>query len=134
MEPLLARYDFSEQLEAQIEANLSARLETSISYSLAEIRRISNLEHRFFPARYALGETTGERLRALCRLSRCSLKSASEIKSHRRVIGPIIVALKRLTWPFVRAQLKGTFEAQEEFNTLLIETVAKELPRDETLH
>jgi len=108
------------------EAELLAKLESGQT-TAEEITEIETRSHRFIPAGVRVPAEKLERLRALARLSRCSLQTPAAIKSHRPVIGQLIVALKRMVWPFVQAQLRGTLKAQEQFNILNIKVLASEI-------
>src|SRR5690606_32643992 len=105
------------QIEARVHYELLRRLESGLEYRRDEISEIEAIDHRLLPPTLDLDSETVERLRALARLSRCELAPASKTSSHRPYVGKLIVFAKRLTWPFIRTQLKGTFDALEEFNT-----------------
>lgn len=67
---------------------------------------------------------TLERLRRLCQLWDVDLRPARAITSHRRVIGPVIVAAKRLLFPIVRFFMHDTLRQQREFNATAIALLA----------
>ena len=73
-----------------------------------------------------LDKQTSERFRALASFSQLELKPAREIKSHRKIIGPIIVALKRMSWPLIKIHLKDSFESLEQFSAWSLDTIAKQ--------
>ncbi len=112
---------------------LSSRLKTSPSYSQEEILRVSELSKRLFYDGFYLGEDHTNRLRALCSLSQSSLKPANEISSHRKLIGPIIVFIKRLTWPLLSVHLKDVFVGIQEFQSLAVESLAEQIVATEEL-
>jgi hypothetical protein len=58
-------------------------------------------------------------LRRLCSLWEVDVK-ASQISSHRKFIGPVIVAAKKALIPVLRMVLKDTFQQQREFNAQAI--------------
>ncbi|MCB0346764.1 MAG: hypothetical protein KDD66_16730 [Bdellovibrionales bacterium] len=105
----------------QARTALSARLERSVDYNQAEIEKVSRLSHRLVPKGISVDEHTSERLRALARLSQTELQPPISLKSHRKIIGPVIVAAKRAIWPLLGALLKNFVEAQREYNSLLLE-------------
>lgn len=100
---------------------LAARLESAANYSRDEIDKVSSLNHRLVPQGLTVDLHTSERLRALARLSQTELKPPIIMRSHRKLIGPVIVAAKRAIWPLLNALLKDFVEAQREYNSLLLE-------------
>lgn len=110
------------KLTERIETALSKRLSASANYTAIEQNKINELNHRLVPeSDVEIDEKTGERLRALAKLSQTELKPPRAISSHRPLLGPIIVKAKRALWPLLNALLKDTFRAQKEFNELLLE-------------
>lgn len=121
------------QLAEQASLALNKRLASHSSFSQSEIDKICGLDCHLLPCGGVIDPETLERLRALARLSRCSLTSPERISSHRRYVGQLIVLAKRAIWPFLSAQLKGTLDAQEEFNSLILESFIRELSTGKTL-
>ncbi len=117
--------------ETIIDTALANRLGST--YTLEEIERVTNLSRRVFPPDVDINEETLERFRALARLSQIQLRPASQIKSHRKLIGPIIVFFKKLTFPFIQVHLKQPFEGLEEFASGLVYSLAKEVVEVERL-
>ena len=111
-------------LESSIRENLAVRLD-GFNYTQAEIEQVANLDRALFPAGFVLEKDKCEELRVLARLSRCELKHSHMITSHRKVLGPFIVAGKRLLWRIVRANLENHFSALEEFCSQLVESHAR---------
>lgn len=101
-------------LEQRAKDALSSRLKTSANYSAQEISEIAKLERKLFPHQ-AIDKETTELFRRLCALSNIRLLPSREITSHRPIVGPLIVAIKRISYPFIRVHLKGVIEALEEF-------------------
>ena len=118
-------------LSTRVEENLADRIRQASDYDQKEIKRVSSYNHRVLPEDFTLEFETGEKLRALAAFSQCELKPAREISSHRKIIGPIIVWLKRLTWPFVKVHLDQTFRAQQEFNSLMVECLADQISKSQ---
>lgn len=102
-------------------------------YSQAEIDRVSTLDFRLFPKNFVLEEESTKQLRALAALSQCELKDPREISSHRPVIGPVIVATKRLLWRIMRVFLRDSFAGIQEFNSWMLHSHAKLLLRVDSL-
>ena len=120
-------------LERHVFEALSSRLKTSPSYSDEEIVRVSGLSKRLFHDGFCLNEDQTNRVRALCSLSQSTLKPANEISSHRKLIGPLIVFIKRLTWPLISVHLRDVFVGIQEFQSLAVETLAEQILATEEL-
>lgn len=61
-----------------------------------------------------------ELLRGLCHLYSAEIR-AEKISSHRPVVGPIIVFIKKLLFRMVSTLLGPTFQRQREFNASVIQ-------------
>jgi hypothetical protein len=102
-------------LNAELEKELEARLKRAGDYDRREISAIEQLDRRLFPKDFKLSTEQTNSFRALCKLSQVELKPARAITSHRKVIGPLIVLLKRLSWPIFKVHLKDTVDGLQEF-------------------
>jgi hypothetical protein len=65
-----------------------------------------------------------EQLQKLCQLWDVRIRP-QEVTSHRRILGPLIVAVKKLAYPVLGAFLKETFHQQRSFNAAAIALVAE---------
>lgn len=65
-----------------------------------------------------------ELLRRLCKMYDIEIRP-HEISSHRRVIGPCIVAAKRVLFRIIAALLGPTLRQQREFNATAVTLLAK---------
>ena len=110
-----------------VNGNLRTRLHGPVDLSQEEIDNVAELYHPLVPKGAKLADKQLEELRALAVCSRCEMKALPTITSHRPFIGPIIVMMKRILWPFLRAQLRGTLNAQQEFNSRLLYGLAQAL-------
>ncbi len=119
----------AEALEEEVTRRFQARLAAHASYSLIETETVALMPHHFIAASAVLSDKECERLRELAILSRCGLRYLEPISSHRKIIGPIIVAGKRLLWKLLYAQLRKQFDAMEEFNGAMVENLAREMSR-----
>lgn len=115
-----------EQLENNIKDALQRRLATTDNYSVEEINRLSQKSCRLFPNDFAIDETLCNELRAMCQLSQVSLRPAPKITSHRRFIGPLIVAIKKMTYPFIKIHLEHTINGVAEFNSWTVQAYARQ--------
>jgi hypothetical protein len=60
-----------------------------------------------------------ELLRRLCQIYSVDVKER-EISSHRRIVGPIIVGVKKILFKVVKALLGPTFKHQRDFNAVTV--------------
>ncbi len=119
-----SRLDFPD-LEEAIERKLARRLSDSLEYSFEEINRIRELDVRLFPPELELSEEQTNAFRAMASLSQCALKPSS-VRSHRKFIGPVIVALKRITWQLVKVHLLSAFDALQELFSWMVYNQARQ--------
>lgn len=136
-EPLLSvsnlKSELTRQLENTVNERLASRLAGNPHYSENEIRRISSLDISLFPRGVRPDEDCCNAFRSLARLSQLELKPNPRITSHRRILGPLIVGLKRLTWPLVSIHLKDSFSALEEYASWVVYTLARQSSEIEKL-
>jgi hypothetical protein len=113
-------------IEKRINDCFCARLKQNSDYRSEEISQVGQYSTRLFPRNFELEEDASDTLRFLAKLALTDLHPASDIQSHRRFLGPIIVWLKKLSWPFVRIHLKDTFAALREYHIRLLVLVAQQ--------
>ena len=111
-------------LSSRATHSLKSRLDTDACFDQAEIRHVEDLSKTLFPPNFVISEEHRERFRTLCAFSQTRLRPAREITSHRRFIGPVIVLVKRLSWPFIELHLRDTFRSLAEFNARSVEQLA----------
>jgi len=111
------------ELAERVAAQVNARI-ASGEFARRDIEYVSTLDRRLFSGNVQMSEENFDRLRNLCRLWDIDIK-VGEIRSHRPVIGPIIVAVKKVLLPILRMLLKDTIRQQRTFNGLVVETVAQ---------
>lgn len=110
-----------------------AKRVNGIDYTSEEIAEIERLDRRLFSSEFEISEEARESLRVLCTYSRCELRPSPIIRSHRKLIGPAIVFLKKLSWPLVRFHLKDTFESIELFHSSLVYSYARQVQKLEQI-
>ena len=130
---LEANFPNSSALSARVSEALNLRLSSARDYTSTEIQEVEELDKALFPKNFEISEEARETVRVLCSLSCCELRPAREIRSHRKFVGPLIVFVKRLTWPLVRFHLKDTFEAAQLFNSRLVSSHARQIYKLESL-
>lgn len=88
-----------------------------------EIKYVANLDLNIPVAGKGLSESEHSILRSLCRLSNVEFLPFS-IASHRRFIGPIIVAGKRFIFRFIQVLLRDMLRQQREFNVRAVDMIS----------
>jgi hypothetical protein len=112
-----------EDLSQDLCKGASYRVTKRIAQGLFTHGDISNIYARkleFIERSLDLTPTELTHARRLCQLCDVRLKDPS-VTSHRRIIGPIIVSVKRLLFPLLRALLQDTLKQQRDFNAALVE-------------
>jgi len=122
-----------ESLNVRVKNNLDVRLAGQSDLTAKEIEQVAELDKSLFPKEFEISEDSRETLRVLCSYSRCELRSGREIRSHRRFLGPLIVFLKRLSWPLIRFHLKDTFESMQLFHSWVVYSHARQVVELEEL-
>ena len=120
-------------LNDRVEKNLEMRLQSRSDLTASEIEKVAELDKSLFPGEFEISEEARESLRVLCSYSRCELRSGRDIRSHRRFVGPVIVFLKRLSWPLIRFHLKDTFESMQLFHSWVVYSHARQVVELEQL-
>jgi hypothetical protein len=115
----------------QVEAELLPRLRAKIQERIAagdftedELHYVSKVNLELVNTALEVDEKTLEKLRQACQLWDIQFRPLN-ITSHRPVIGPIIVGLKKLCFPIVRLFMKDVIERQRLFNASVISLLAR---------
>lgn len=95
----------------------------SLDYITKLDRRIS-LVSEGTASQTQIDDVLVEKLRLLCKFWDV-YPTAGSISSHRKFIGPIIVAFKKALFSMLRVLLKPAFEKQRNFNAQVIEMLAE---------
>jgi hypothetical protein len=120
-------------VERLISNRLEQRLDRNLKYTREEIEKITKLDRSLFPEDFQLNEEHSNDLRALASLSQCQLKPARSIRSHRPILGPLIVALKKITWKLIKVHLEEPFDGLQEFSARMVDSHAKQILETEQL-
>jgi len=115
-------------LENELQAIRDKRIESG-DYSIENIRYVSKLSLSACSGELSISDQKLEKLRRLCQLWDVKLRPR-EISSHRKLVGPVIVAVKRAIYPVLKFFLKDMLHQQREFNAATIRLLA-EIARDE---
>ena len=121
------------QLERDITETLKKRIESNASYDVDEVESITGKAHSLFPDWYVLDADTAKYMRALGALSQAQLRPARMIRSHRKFIGPLVVFLKRATWPLVKFHLTDSFKGIEEFQSWAVTAIGQLVAKNREL-
>jgi hypothetical protein len=100
-------------------------------FTAKDIAYISSLERPVLNGSFKASPEQLTRLRRLCQTWDIDIK-LTEIKSHRPIIGPVIVALKKMLFPILKILLKDFVKAQREFNAATIMLLAEICNNPET--
>jgi hypothetical protein len=114
--------------DRQLEEILARRVDTRIAagdYTSADINGVGELHRLGGHGPLALSPETLNHLRRLCQLWEVDLKPSPKITSHRKIIGPFIVFVKKLAFPVVRFFMRETLKQQRDFNGAVLEAVAR---------
>lgn len=123
--------EFESELRESAEKKVKDKLQSGI-FSVRDLNKIQSLDLMPFRDATDLSEDQLELFRKLCQAWDLDLRLQS-ISSHRPLIGPVIVGLKKLIFPVLRALLKDILRQQREFNATSIALLADLYRRDNGL-
>ncbi|MBX7136685.1 MAG: hypothetical protein K1X83_01790 [Oligoflexia bacterium] len=108
----------SEQIAESCRQELQQLLNAG-KLSESEIGRVAKLDFSMRGRELRLDDASLDKLRRLCQLWDVDIR-VRQISSHRPLIGPLIVAVKRVLHPLLRALLKDALSQQRDFNAVTI--------------
>ena len=111
--------DLQKRLSDAVNQKVSAK-----EYTRDDVAYVSKVELPACKGTLNVDKVQLEKLRRLCQLWDVELRPA-KISSHRKVIGPIIVAFKRLMFPILRVFMKDVLRQQKDFNGAVIAMLAE---------
>lgn len=113
----------SPEFEAEVKKRVLDRI-ASGKYKREDVEYVKGLD--LFPLKDAsnLDSEMLERLRRISEVWEVKL-GHDEITSHRPVLGPVIVAIKKIIFPLVSLVLKKPLEQQRRFNAEVVSLLAK---------
>lgn len=110
--------------------NLASHLEDAVSakqksgeYTAEDVKYVQKLSLALAKGELRVSDESLEGLRRLCQLWDVDIKVYS-ISSHRKIIGPVIVAVKKLVFPILRVLMKEFINQQRTFNAEVIAFLA----------
>ncbi len=104
--------------------NAVARAQTASQLSSDEVERVKQLDFSVCKGELNVSDEILEKLRRMCQIWDVDIR-VREISSHRKFIGPVIVAAKKLVFPVLRAFLNDTLRQQRDFNAAAIQLVGE---------
>lgn len=110
--------NYDTELSSKVESRIAARLAAK-EFRADEVEYVRTAD--FCPVRGTLSVSEKElnTLRRLCQAWEIELRPG-KITSHRPLIGPIIVAVKKLVFPLVQVFMKDLVKQQKDFNSSAI--------------
>jgi len=108
--------------EREVRGRVDAHLSTG-RYTAENVRYVAQLERPASGGNLTVSNRSLERIRRLCQVWEVDFKPARSITSHRPIVGPVIVACKRLAFPVMRFFMQETLRQQRVFNIAVIEAV-----------
>jgi hypothetical protein len=108
----------ADALAAELELLVRKKIESG-KFRSEDVEYIERINRQLVKGTLALSDSKLEKLRRLCQLWEIEVKSG-EISSHRKVVGPFIVAFKKVLFPIVKVLLKDTLRQQRDFNAAAI--------------
>lgn len=94
------------------------------NYRAQDLEYIARLDLPAVKGTLKMTDRQLEKLRRLCQLAEVDLIPA-HISSHRPVIGPVIVAAKRILFSILKVLFKDTLRKQRDFNAAVISFLAE---------
>jgi hypothetical protein len=107
---------------AQLVSSLAARTVSLVSGGCMppnEPERVAQLSTTISKGAFVVSPERLELLRGLCHLYSAGIR-AEKITSHRRVVGPVIVFVKKALFRVLSALLGPSFQFQRDFNAGVI--------------
>lgn len=110
---------------ARLVEERAAQRIASGDYTRENVRYVGELQRPAAPGKLDVSAESLAYLRRLCQLWEVDLRPARSITSHRKIIGPVIVAFKRMAFPIVRFFMRETLKQQRDFNAAVVEAVTR---------
>ena len=110
-------------LAATIEQRVAGRMQAG-DFIPDTIQYFQEISFRPVTGALTVSDKRLEQLQKLCQLWDVRLRP-QQVTSHRKLLGPIIVATKRLIYPVLGALLKESFHQQRSFNAAAIAVLAE---------
>lgn len=106
--------ELAEQLSQRVAGKIAAG-----EFTADFVKVVGKMEPGVLKSSLQASESELEALRRLCQIWDVDLKQP-RITSHRPIIGPLIVGLKRILFPILRMFMRDTLRQQRDFNAQTI--------------
>lgn len=106
----------------ELGSSIKSRLADTVTEGVMpkdEVERVANLSTSISSGSFVVSPKRLELLRGLCHLYSAGIR-AEKITSHRRVLGPVIVAFKQALFRVLSVLLGPSFQFQRDFNAGVI--------------
>lgn len=113
----------TDTLEKELKTATDSRIERG-DFAHRDIEYIRHLHLRFLDRENDIDDALLEKIRHLCRVWDLRI-GAMNVTSHRKYLGPFIVAAKKLVIPLVRLALADVIKQQREFNGVAISVLSE---------
>lgn len=113
------------QEDKAFEESINSRVNQRIAnkdYSENDCKVIADMRMSVVKGDLKIDDYTLEKLRHMCQLWDIDLRPR-EITSHRKIVGPIIVGIKKMLFPILKIFLKDLIRQQRDFNAATIRLV-----------
>lgn len=110
--------DSQSELAAVLEEKVAA-LRREGAFTESDQMFVQKMSYSVAKSGFATSPERMELLRRLCQIYSIDVRPAQPT-SHRRLIGPIIVAAKKVIFPIIKALLGPTFKHQKDFNAVVV--------------
>lgn len=111
------------EIETLVASNSARKLRDKV-YTKEDLHYISHVNLSAVKGSLDVSDVELEKLRILCRSWDIDLRP-SRITSHRKFIGPLIVAIKKLLFPLIRFFLKDLIQQQRSYNAASLALIAE---------
>lgn len=112
-----------QSLASELEGRVRQKIENK-EFSADNVYYVSKVDLRPVKNSLDLSDIELEKLRAMCSLWSLELRPVT-ITSHRRFIGPLIVAAKKIAFPIIRIFMRDVLRQQSSFNAATIAMVTE---------
>lgn len=109
----------SQELEQQVAGRIAAGV-----FAAEDVKVVAAISPGALKERLHVTAERLEALRQLCQVWDVDLR-VSQISSHRKFFGPLIVWSKRLVYPVLKIFLKDTLRQQRDFNGRVVTLLAE---------
>ena len=107
-----------DNLEAELVAS-ATQMQSQAGMPSGEVARVAGISTAIATGNFSVTPERLELLRSLCHLYSAGIR-AEKISSHRPIVGPIIVFIKKAVFRVVSGLLGPTFRYQRDFNAAVI--------------